>query len=90
MQNKPSRFAEILAAGAAAGGDAAFIEFRDENERLDFSIEASVIEMRADLWKINEYLKLLERFMDRRSRTAGTREFTLAPSPLALSRRPRE
>ena len=46
--------------------------------------------MRANLWKIDQYLKLRERFADQRSGTAGTREFTLAPSPLALSRRPRE
>ena len=38
MQNTPSRVAEILAAGAAAHGDAPLVEFRDENDRLDFSI----------------------------------------------------
>jgi hypothetical protein len=90
MQNKPSRVAEILAAAAAARGDAPLVEFRDENERLDFSIEMSVIDMRANLWKIDEYLKLLERLTDRRSGAAGTRAFTLAPSPLALSPRPHE
>jgi hypothetical protein len=90
MPNTPSRVAEILAAAAAARGDAPLVEFRDENERLDFSIEMSVIDMRANLWKIDQYLKLLERSTDRRSGTAGTRGLTLAPSPLALSQRPRE
>ena len=90
MQNRPSRVAEILAAAAAARGDEPLVKFRDEHERLDFSIEMSVIDMRANLWKIYEYLKLLERFADRRSATAGTREFTLGPSPIALSQRPRE
>ena len=50
----------------------------------------SVIDMRANLWKIGEYLELLERFTDRRSGTSGMRALTQAPSPLALSRRPRE
>jgi hypothetical protein len=90
MQSKPSRVAEILAAAAAARGDTPLVEFRDENDRLDFSIEMSVIEMRADLWRIDQYLKLRKRFADRYSGVAGTREFTLEPSPLALSRRPRE
>ena len=90
MPNTPSRVAEILVAAAAARGDAPLVEFRDENERLDFSIEMSVIDMRANLWKIDQYLQLLERSMDRRSGTAGMRGLTLASSPLALSRRPRE
>jgi hypothetical protein len=89
MPNKPSPVAEILAAAAAARGDAPLVEFRDENERLDFSIEMSVIDMRANLWKIDQYLTLLERSTDWRSGT-GSRGLTLAPSPLALSRRPRE
>ena len=90
MQDKLSRVAEILAAGAAARGDASLVEFRDENDRLDFSIEMSVIDMRANLWKIDQYLRLRERFADRRSARRGTRALTLEPSPLALSRRPRE
>lgn len=90
MLNTPSRVAEILAAADAARGDAPLVEFRNENDRLDFCIEMSVIEMRADLWKIDQYLKLRKRFTDRYSGTAGTREFMLEPSPLALSRRPRE
>ena len=79
MQNTPSRVAEILAAAAAARGDAPLVEFQDENDRLDFSIEMSVIDMRANLWKIDQYLRLRERFADRRSATGGTRGFTLEP-----------
>ena len=90
MRNKPSRVAEILAAAAATRGDAPLVEFRDENDRLDFCIEVSAIEMRADLWRIDQYLKLRKRFADRHSGMAGTREFTLEPSALALSRRPCE
>ncbi len=90
MQKTLSRVAEILATAAAARGDEPLVEFRDERDRLDFSIAMSVIDMRADLWKIDQYLKLRDRFADRYSGTAGTREFTLEPSPLALSRRPRE
>ena len=90
MQDKPSRVAEILAAGAAARGDAPLVELRDENDRLDFSIEMSVIDMRANLWKIDQYLKLRERFADRRSATGGRGGLTLEPSLPALSRRPRE
>jgi hypothetical protein len=50
----------------------------------------AMIDMRANLWKIDQYLKLRERFADRRPGAGCTREFTLEPSPLALSRRPRE
>jgi hypothetical protein len=65
LQNKPSRVAEILAAAAAARGDAPLLEFRNERERLEFSIEMAVIDMRANLLRIREQLKLLEKFSDR-------------------------
>ena len=54
MQKPPSRVAEILAAAAAARGDAPLVEFRDESDRLDVSIEVSVIDIRAKRWKIDQ------------------------------------
>ena len=57
---------ERLGAEIAKGNLGLPFEFRDESERLEFRIEMAHVDIRANLWKMLEQLKVLEKFMDRR------------------------
>jgi hypothetical protein len=55
-----------LAAETAKGNLKLPIEFRDECERLDFHIDMVNVDIRVNLWKMTEQMKVRQAFLDRR------------------------
>jgi hypothetical protein len=43
------------------------LTFRDESERLDFHIEMVHLNILANLWKMTEHVKLLNKYLDRQA-----------------------
>jgi hypothetical protein len=64
--SRPADALERLGAEIAKGNLKLPIEFPDECERLDFHIEMVGVDIRANLWKMTEQMKVLTAFLDRR------------------------